>query len=119
MKGDLLVGLEIEMGYNKNLIGYIESDSYHGSRHQRFSDRFCAESDASISSRKWRYAVELISDPVSINDFDGLLQELQDEVYRRVANNLNITESKARETYAMKDLIEFNKTMGSHIHLVS
>ena len=48
--GKLLFGLEIEMEYNRMLIGRISSAGYHDIERNSFGKHFFAESDGSLST---------------------------------------------------------------------
>lgn len=114
--GDLICGIEIEMEYNPNLMGLIYLSPYHSSCISPFGKYFIAEQDGSLKCKKFKGKVEIISKPFRINDFDTILNDFENTIYNMVAKNLSIKVNEAREKYKMKDLINFNKSMGAHIH---
>lgn len=169
----LICGIELEMEYDLNKLGYIRRYNYHDStqdRYEAFSDSFIAENDGSLQATKFYdsngdricsgcdgygyfnedgnpdsngceecdvccghgeiyedesnpndFCVELISNPFKLSDYKKVLTDFQDEVYERVRHNTTGNKTKTKEElikkYPLKDLINFNKSCGSHIHL--
>ena len=119
----LVCGVELELEYNKILVGYIESASYHSDdNRESFGKRWYCEQDGSLECRKWEYddggdTTEIISIPFISSDYRKFLKSFENNLYKRVAKHLDISTKIARQRYKMNDLINFNDSMGCHIHI--
>ena len=103
-KVNLVFGMEIECGLNKNILGDFMISSYHSDHSQLLGkSRFYPERDSSLKAYKKDFrAVELVSEPFTYENVDTRI--------RTLIKMLKKTGTK------LSDLIYFNKTMGCHIH---
>jgi len=108
MRPIIVCGIEIETEYNSDKIS-IRKNSYHSDiNHNTFGKNFFAESDGSLTDRKFGVAgetVEIISRPFFIGEFPEIFKDFQNEVIER---------SEVKE---LNKVLNFNDSCGAHIHI--
>lgn len=109
-------GIELELEYNPEILGYIEQGGYHQENSPAFGEYFVAESDGSLDTEKFRdgRTAEIISFPFEINNWKNVLNGFKDEVERKaklVNYRVNLSDLE------LKDYICFNNTTGAHLHI--
>ena len=114
MENGILLGIEIEMAYNEDNLGYIERDCYHGDGDELFGDYFIAEEDGSLNGSDYcGETVELISNPVKYKDFELVINDFIYEVKRRYKLH---TGKKLGLKGSLSGIIDFNESCGCHIN---
>lgn len=112
-KFEIVLGLELELEYNRMKMDYVECAGYHDRVGKYLSEGWLAESDGSLSSESFSVSdtVEIISVPTTLSDLKKRLEEFQ----RVVKAHVNDVEVKNKDDFS--DYLSFNETTGAHAHI--
>lgn len=110
---ELVFGLELELEYNKEVLGFIPTGGYHDNSAPEFGNYWRVESDGSLSTRKFVNGkmAEFISEPLPYDKVLVALAQFQKRFETLSCKN------HPDKTFTMTDLINFNSTTGAHVHI--
>jgi hypothetical protein len=110
----IMCGVELEFEFNFDALGPIAANGYHDEVHtpKKFGKYFIGEQDGSIRCTSFDNpgAVEIVSNPFNINEWEAVVNDFESEMKRRA----KITGCRNDE---LDELISFNHSTGAHIHI--
>ena len=125
----LICGIELELEFNTELLGFLPIGSYHGhglnddgddvnEESVAFGNRWIVEEDGSLEKTKFAEGrtAEFISLPFNANNYKVYLDSFKNTIYKTIAGRQG-TISDVEKKYGMSDILCFNDSTGAHIHL--